>query len=567
MSRSTRSPTRLDLSGHDVRVAIYLRISTDETNQPFSLAAQEDDLRAFVAVQRTLGWRLVRDPYVDRASGKDTARPALQALLRDARAGLFDLVLVWKMDRLSRSQRDFMELLDLFTTHGIALVSRTQPFDTSGPMGKFLVGMLACVAELERDTIIERVTLGMGEKAKRGGWLGGFTPYGYALRRPAGSARGDGELVVESAEAALVGVIFNLYVRDNLGARAIANWLNEHGHRTRNGRRWTHKTLLGILRNRVCVGEIKWKGEWYPAVHTPILDRAIFDQAQELLAKRGEDHTERRALSASDYDFTGIFTCSCGGRVVGTAATGRSATYRYYTCLNRVRLRTCDEQRIPADELEAAVYAQLLALYDDPDWCARAASSHRRRHVAARRAHEKEAATIAAELAKVAEARRRYQALFENGRLDPDEFADRMIELRNRDAELRHRQADLVAALAAVDTAPPTDVELAAIRAEIEVRIAEGPSPARKRLAHALIHQLKITGPRVVTPVFKVRRDIDTLDQTGGPDDAEPDQRDQGAVRTRGQMVRRQGLEPRTRAAWSLTATALRPKRRGDHQP
>src|SRR5579884_2447055 len=188
-----------------MRIATYTRISTDEEHQPFSLEAQSVRLDSYIASQE--GWAKVRS-FTDQGSGVSLERPALQRALSEARAGRFDLLLVYRVDRLARSVRGLAHILDELDQAKVAFRSATEPFDTATPAGRMMVQMLGVFAEFERATIVDRIIAGMERKAARGGWCGGREPFGYRLS--------EGNLTVDEAEAAVVGVIFDLYVNQRM---------------------------------------------------------------------------------------------------------------------------------------------------------------------------------------------------------------------------------------------------------------------------------------------------------------------------------------------------------------
>ncbi len=225
-----------------MRVATYTRISTDEDHQPYSLEAQERRLAAYVQSQED--WALTKR-YTDRMTGSTLDRPDLQRALADARHHRYDLFLVYRVDRLSRSVRGLSQILEDLDRVGVVFRSATEPFDTSAPAGRMMVQLLGIFAEFERATLIDRVVAGMERKAALGGYLGGPTPLGYRVR-PKTSL-----LEVDEAQEPIVRLIFSLYVDKKLGTRSVANWLNEHGHRTRAGRPWSHQTVFNVLRNPV----------------------------------------------------------------------------------------------------------------------------------------------------------------------------------------------------------------------------------------------------------------------------------------------------------------------------
>ena len=211
-----------------MRVAIYTRISTDEEHQPYSLEAQGVRLDSYIASQD--GWEKVRT-FTDQASGVSLERPALQRALAEAQAGRYDLLLVYRVDRMARSVRGLAHILEELDTAKVAFRSATEPFDTATPAGRMMVQMLGVFAEFGRATIVDRIVAGMERKAARGGWTVGGRPFGYSVDSQTGF------LIPKPDEGSLVPVIFDLYANRRLGVRAIAAQLNEQGHRTKGGRR------------------------------------------------------------------------------------------------------------------------------------------------------------------------------------------------------------------------------------------------------------------------------------------------------------------------------------------
>jgi len=295
-----------------MRVATYTRISTDEENQPYSLGAQDDRLGAYIRSQD--GW----EPglrYTDQMTGSTLERPDLQRALADARAGRFELLLVYRVDRLARSVRGLAQILDELDQARVLFRSATEPFDTGSAAGRMMVQMLGVFAEFERATLIDRVVAGMERKAARGEWHGGKLPFGYAGE--------SGALVPVEAEAALVNKIFDLCKGGEMGARSIAMLLNDHGHRTRTGRPWGHKTILDMLRNPIYVGDVAFRGSVHPGGHAGIVPRETYEACRAVLTERGEDHSVQSGTS-SEYEMAGLMRCKkCRRRLVGQAAHGR----------------------------------------------------------------------------------------------------------------------------------------------------------------------------------------------------------------------------------------------------
>jgi site-specific DNA recombinase len=196
------------------RVCLYTRISTDEENQPTSLASQRERLQAFCKVQE--GWRVIAH-HEDRATGTKLERPGLQAALDLAREGRIDMLLVYRVDRLSRKVRQLSSLAEELDTCNVVLRSATEPFDTGSPAGRMMLQMLAVFAEFEHATIVDRITAGIERRAREGRWYSGRPPYGYLLT--------DGRLFPDPVTAPIVPRVYHLYIHDHLGTTAIANML------------------------------------------------------------------------------------------------------------------------------------------------------------------------------------------------------------------------------------------------------------------------------------------------------------------------------------------------------
>ncbi len=484
-----------------VRVRKYRRRSTNEENQPYSIEAQDARLDPFISSQD--GWVLDGE-YADDASGATLDRDGLQRALRDARAGLYDVLLVYRLDRLTRSIRGLLDIVDALNDAEVALVSASEHFDTHTPVGRMVMQILAVFAEFERAIIIDRVVGGMERKAAKGGWTVGPPPFGYALETgPDGKKTG---FLVPNEHAPLVGVIFDLYRRKCLGARAIANWLNDQGHRTRKGRRWSHVAVLAILRNRVYIGEIFFRGTWYPAPHRPLVDRKVFDQVQHLLVERGDDHPTQVA-SSSDYDLAGLIRCPhCNKRYLGNAAHGRSGRYRYYTCYSRQRFGTdaCPADRLPADRLEAAVIRALLETYQRTDLFDQAvaqAHTNRKAHLDHYRG---ELATVRAKRRDTGQAIDRYLAAFERGIMPEDVCGPRLVQLRAEQTQLQTRERHLGGLLATNTPRAPDPALLAVFRRHIRDGLMQGNAEARKALLRTLVAEIVVESRNTIRPFFKV---------------------------------------------------------------
>jgi site-specific DNA recombinase len=471
-------------SSGPIRVATYTRISTDEEHQPFSLDAQADRLNSYVRSQD--GWEVVRR-FTDQMSGSTVARPQLQRALADARLGRFDLLLVYRVDRLSRSVRGLAQVLEELDEASIVFRSATEPFDTGSPAGRMMVQMLGVFAEFERATIIDRVIAGMERKAARGGWLGGTIPFGYR-RNPETDT-----LEPEETEAPMVPIIFDLYLNKRLGTRAVANWLNERGHRTRDGRLWSHMTTLTVLRNEAYLGRVNFREKAYAAMHSALIEESTFQAVQALLTERGKNYSRRRS-NASDYLLGGLMTCArCGSKFVGTAARGNRYEYRYYTCHRRNRYgpKGCASERLPAEELDRAIVAAMVDAYSDTDLVAEALEEARKRATVEVPQLKQQLAAVETDIRKTEESLERYFLAFEAGTMDDAACAVRVESSGHRLTDLRARAREIVVAIQRQQARNET---VGFNSLALDLALAQVGPTEMKALTQALINNVEVLG-------------------------------------------------------------------------
>ena len=314
------------------RCAIYTRKSTEYNLELAfnSLDAQREACEAYIKSQAHEGWRLIPGRYDDGAfSGASLDRPALQQLLADVRVCKIDIVLVYKVDRLTRSLADFAKLIELFDTHGVSFVSVTQSFNTSSSMGRLTLNVLLSFAQFERELIGERVRDKIAASKRKGIWVGGPVPLGYAAV--------DKKIVVVAAEAEAVRTIFERYLA--LGSiRALAADLDRRGIRSKPRRLSTGRSIGGgsfgvgalayLLKNRFYVGEVVYRREVNRGDHAPILGRDLFEAVQGKLAAQA---VERRCrLRGSPAVLTGRLFDDRGNRMSPSHTNKDGARYRYY---------------------------------------------------------------------------------------------------------------------------------------------------------------------------------------------------------------------------------------------
>ena len=275
-----------------LRCAIYTRKSTEhglelEFN---SLDAQREACEAYIKSQASEGWRVLPKRYDDAAySGGNLDRPALQKLLKDMENGQVDVVVVYKIDRLTRSLTDFAKLVEVFDAKSVSFVAVTQQFNTTTSMGRLTLNVLLSFAQFERELASERVRDKLAASRKKGKWTGGSVPLGYD--------RKDKRLVVNPAEAKTVRMIFDRYLAlrsfqkliAELDAKGIVTKKRPIAGKTTGGIRFTYGPLAYLLKNRTYLGETGHAGRWYPGEHDPIIHRATFERVQQLLKSNTHD--------------------------------------------------------------------------------------------------------------------------------------------------------------------------------------------------------------------------------------------------------------------------------------
>jgi site-specific DNA recombinase len=508
--RPSASRTSVNESRGEKRVAIVTRISTDEINQPYSLEAQTKGLEAFVSSQPG---HVITHRFVDQASGATLDRPGLQAALSAAKTGEFDVLLVYRIDRLTRSIVGLMTIVEALDGAGVALRSATEPIDTQGPVGRMLLQLLGIFAEFERGLLIDRITKGFERKAARGEWLGGPGPFGYHVESASKT------LVPDPIEAAMVRKIFVAYADEHLGATGLANHLNGAGLRNRGDRLWSNQTVLRVLRNPVYLGKISHGDDVYEGKHPSIVDDDLFARAQLLLDERAAV-VENRAPNTSDYMLTGMLRCSaCGGAYFGAGTKGRNGFYRYYACRNRLTKGTygCRSKRVAAEDLEAAVIGDLIQTLSRSDLFEQAVASALVEAADTRPRLQAELVSAEAQLRETEGALNHYLRAFETGEMPAAICSPRVTELTQRRDELVGHLKELATQLQAATPHTPTPDALRAICAEIHRILEEGNPDAVKQLLRELIDRVEITPDRHAYPYFWVPSGCEAAPLHGEP--------------------------------------------------
>ena len=358
-----------------IKVGIYIRVSTQEQAESgYSIHEQEDRLKKLAEINNWIVYKVYSDPGY---SGAKLDRPALNEMIKDIERGKIQKTLIYKLDRLSRRQRDTLYLIeDIFNANNVDLVSMTENLDTGSPIGVALIGLLSTFSQFERDTITERMQLGMDSRAKEGLFHGGmYYPIGYDYN--------DGELIVNEYEAMQVRKIYDLY-QDGMSIHGITNFMRNHGYTKKYGA-WHDSAVRSVLFTEVYTGVITWKGQTYPGKHKALVSLEEFEKVQTM--------RKQRAISNPNYNknpFTrtsllgGLIWCgNCGARYYtktnvvkrykGTDPNKKPL--RYYTCYSRgktakrmIKDPNCKNPSFNMEKLDAMILGEIRKLAIDEDY-------------------------------------------------------------------------------------------------------------------------------------------------------------------------------------------------------
>jgi site-specific DNA recombinase len=370
-----KTAKRKATTGETKRCAIYTRKSTEEgLEQEFnSLDAQRESGEAYVKSQQHEGWECLPELYDDGGfTGGNMERPALRRLMADIEAGHVDCVVVYKVDRLSRSLLDFARMMETFDKHRVAFVSVTQQFNTSTSMGRLVLNVLLSFAQFEREIISERTRDKIAAARRKGKWTGGMPLLGYDVD-PRGS-----KLIVHEEEATQVQAIFELYLEHQslittvreLDGRGWTNkrWTTRKGNQ-RGGKPFSKTSLYKLLTNVTYVGKLKYKAEVHAGEHAAILDDDVWQQTQLLLRHNGctGGSAVRNKFGALLKGVLHCAACNCAMSPTHSTKNG-NRRYRYYLCTAAQKRGwdTCPSKSIPAGQIERLIVDQIKSICRDP---------------------------------------------------------------------------------------------------------------------------------------------------------------------------------------------------------
>lgn len=408
-------------------IAIYARVSTaEQAKEGYSIDEQVERLKKYCEAQGRTDYAV----YVDAGmTGANMNRAGLQEVIADAKAGKLDKVLVYKLDRLSRSQKNTLWLIeDAFMAHGVDFESMTERFDTGTSFGRAMVGILAVFAQLEREQIKERMTLGKQGRAKSGKYYcSGKKPIGYDIK--------DKMLYVNEYEAMQIREAYKRYA-EGQSLNAITSAFAELGYETKHGR-WTNSTLYHVLGNPLYKGIIQNGTESYKGIHEPIVDDALFDAVQTSKSRYGS-RVARNEISASMYLGGRIWCKQCGARYNGWGYKRNGKAYRYYVCYSKrgnatmIKDANCKNKIYRAADLEGIIFDEIKKIELDKDYIIQLADGNDNEKEI--RAQE---IAINKELEKIKSQKNRLIDLYSLGDIDKEAVAERISVLNQREMTLR----------------------------------------------------------------------------------------------------------------------------------
>jgi site-specific DNA recombinase len=503
VSRTRRNQATAAVIQRVVRCAIYTRKSTDEgLNRDFnSLDNQRERAEAYIDSQRDQGWTVVADHYDDGGfSGGNTDRPALKRLLANIEADLIDTVVVYKLDRISRSLLDFLSLLRFFEKHDVDVVSVTEPVNTNTPMGRAFINVLLSFAQMEREVAAERTRHKIESARRKGKWTGGHPPLGYDLA-PEG-----GKLVVNTDEAALVRRIFEMYaekpslieISQELNRRGWLKkaWTTRSG-KTSGGGAWDRRTLSNFLRDPIYIGKQKLGDEVFPGEHKGIVPKVLFEKVQRLLDRNLRD---RGASTRNKHGalLRGLLRCAaCDATMTFAPAKTNGRVYRYYRCsaASRKGHGTCPAPSVSADKIEQFVVEQIRRIGSDPALQEKTFEQAVCQVKAQRRGLKLDQRNLKKELDRAkADVARLTQTLSRTEGPAADAVASELGKAQEQVTHLESRKKEIAAGLAALDAQAIDRDELARALESFDPLWDVLLTPERERVLQLLIERIDYDG-------------------------------------------------------------------------
>ncbi|MFL0167937.1 recombinase family protein [Candidatus Clostridium helianthi] len=505
------------------KVAIYCRVSTTEqAEEGYSIGEQERLLSDNCIKHGDTIYKVYADKGI---SGKNIkSRPALKELLKDAQEGKFDSVLVWKMNRISRSLKDVLNIIDLFEKYNITFKSATEPFDTTTPSGKMQFQMMALIGEFERGTIAQNVKMGMMARAREGRWNGGIV-FGYDVKERENSTnkkRRDTELVINEKEAEVIRAIFTKYSEGN-GYKAITNYINKFGYTTKRGKAFSVGSIKDILMNPIYIGKIRYnvRPNWsekrrrnknsnpliVDGIHKSIIGQELWDKVQKQIeANKGKPSR----IYDGEFPLTGVLRCPvCGTemvicRSIGTRKDGTKRRREYYCCgaWKNKGTAVCHSNSINVDKANEYVFGKLSELLNNDKLIKDIVENINTTRKAMVDPSKGELEKILKELNKLEANKKKAFEAYEEDIITKKDFSDRMSEILSRE-EMLQQEVNSIKSNILDDGAQEVSYEFVReILSSFSKMLSELTSrEQQKRLLHMLISKITINKTRDIESI------------------------------------------------------------------
>ena len=514
------------------KVAIYCRVSTTEqAEEGYSIDEQNIKIREYCEREGHEIYNLYEDRGI---SGKNiTNRPGIKQLLQDATENKFDLVIVWKLNRISRKLLDILNIVELLNKHNIAFRSLTENFETETPSGKLQLNIMGAIGEFERETIAENVKMGLLARAKEGRWNGGVV-LGYDLveLNNEGKKRKNTVLKINEKEANTVRRIFELYSQGH-GYKAVVNRVNKEGHKTKRNREFAVSTVKEILQNPVYIGKIRYnvRQDWSKkrrnninanpilsdGIHEPIIDVETWNKVQVILKERSKKHNK---VYDCEFPLTGILKCPvCGAGMTINRSTakrkdGTRRINEYYSCGNWKNKGTavCNSNSIRVEVADEYVLNKIMEVINDETILRKVVDNINKNKSTKLKPTLEQLEQINKEIEKLTDKKSKNIELFEDGILDKIELSIRVKSINDDIEKLKYREQELKQDLQLAEGDPiPFDIVNEVMKRFKEVFFEMSTSQQRKQLIHLLVSKITINKEREIDSIeIQINDDVIT---------------------------------------------------------
>ena len=514
------------------KVAIYCRVSTTEqAEEGYSIDEQNIKIREYCEREGHEIYNLYEDRGI---SGKNiTNRPGIKQLLQDATENKFDLVIVWKLNRISRKLLDILNIVELLNKHNIAFRSLTENFETETPSGKLQLNIMGAIGEFERETIAENVKMGLLARAKEGRWNGGVV-LGYDLveLNNEGKKRKNTVLKINEKEANTVRRIFELYSQGH-GYKAVVNRINKEGHKTKRNGEFAVSTVKEILQNPVYIGKIRYnvRQDWSKkrrnninanpilsdGIHEPIIDVETWNKVQVILKERSKKHNK---IYDSEFPLTGILRCPvCGAGMTISRSTakrkdGTRRINEYYSCGNWKNKGTavCNSNSIRVEVADEYVLNKIMDLINNESILRKVVDNINQNKSTKLKPILEQLEQVNKEIEKLTSKKSKNIELFEDGIVDKSELSIRVKSINDDIEKLKYREQELKQDLQLAEGDPiPFDIVNEVMQRFKEVFFEMSTSQQRKQLIQLLVSKITINKEREIDSIeIQINDDVIT---------------------------------------------------------